>query len=505
MRKKLIAVSGLFSVCSLGLVAQVGSDPISSPVTVSFDSRPSVETVDEFHAAGQASVDPTIPEAPLPAKKFAWHGEAFGFSGSTPLSTPDLPLRDQLPAFELGGSAGGSGAGGAAYFVSFDQLGFSQQKLESFLSEVQSKTGSDTLPLATNPMTNSAFTARMDKSFGQRDSTYARFDRDQIENESLKPRQGAVDSGLGTDFRLTQQVATAGNTLTISPHLSDQAKVELQSSDMQLPASAAAMGIESNLPTMRQKRIFEAANSIDRQVGRQSIRMGGDFLYDQMKISFQESGLGRMSSGNSFFDQSSRAGQLYVESQRKLSSNLLLTSGINYDLQTLRGFKTDTNNVAPEVGIAWSPRAGTVVRGGAGVYYDQIALPAIAGPPNLDGVANIQNSLRFVSRSGLAPEQLASFRTVSPSMQNAYAEQANFELEQHHLGRYRVCPRRSAGPSRFLRSLPVGGPLQFVPCVQGRKYVLGAADWDRGKFILYGDLDRFYPAACTLGQLQGCL
>jgi hypothetical protein len=37
-------------------------------------------------------------------------------------------------------------------------------------------------------------------------------------------------------------------------------------------------------------------------------------------------------------------------------------------------FKTDTNNVSPRVGLAWSPRGTdhpTVVRAGAGIYYDQ--------------------------------------------------------------------------------------------------------------------------------------
>ena len=40
------------------------------------------------------------------------------------------------------------------------------------------------------------------------------------------------------------------------------------------------------------------------------------------------------------------------------------------------GYETDWNNLAPRVGVAWSPAAaaGTVVRGGYGIYYDQSSL-----------------------------------------------------------------------------------------------------------------------------------
>ena len=40
------------------------------------------------------------------------------------------------------------------------------------------------------------------------------------------------------------------------------------------------------------------------------------------------------------------------------------------------GYKTDWNNLAPRVGVAWSPDAEgrTVVRGGYGIYYDQSSL-----------------------------------------------------------------------------------------------------------------------------------
>lgn len=158
--------------------------------------------------------------------------------------------------------------------------------------------------------------------------------------------------------------------------------------------------------------------------------MGGDFLFNRMNISFLESSLGRATSGNPSFSQSGSDAELYAQSERRVRSNVLLTSGVSYNVEVLKGFATDTNNLAPQVGVAWSPAQGTVIRGGAGVYYDQIPLPAIAGPVNTGGVANLQSSGRFTSGNGFAADRLAGFTLTSPSIQNSYAEQADAQVEQ---------------------------------------------------------------------------
>ncbi|RPJ85452.1 MAG: TonB-dependent receptor, partial [Acidobacteria bacterium] len=96
---------------------------------------------------------------------------------------------------------------------------------------------------------------------------------------------------------------------------------------------------------------------------------------------------------------------LFLEDQWRLRSNLTVALGLRYDLQILKGdlageplpdipafdlwrrfvlgdlrginfqaYPNDTNNLAPRVGLAWSPgRDGrTVVRAGAGLFYDVI-------------------------------------------------------------------------------------------------------------------------------------
>ena len=59
---------------------------------------------------------------------------------------------------------------------------------------------------------------------------------------------------------------------------------------------------------------------------------------------------------------------------------LTLNVGVRYDLQFLETINTDTNNVSPRVGFAWSPSGSQrpVVRGSAGLFFDRVPLRALA-------------------------------------------------------------------------------------------------------------------------------
>ena len=99
--------------------------------------------------------------------------------------------------------------------------------------------------------------------------------------------------------------------------------------------------------------------------------------------------------------------------------------------------QTDTNNVAPQAGFAWSPAGakGTVIRGGYGITYEQLPLPAIAG--TLDAAGNVDLARAghlSLGRNSLPVDALGNYNTVNPAIQNAYAEQASLQLEQQ-LGR----------------------------------------------------------------------
>ncbi len=412
---------------------------------------------------------PDLPDAPLAAKKSALHGEAFGLRGSTLIGAPDVTLRDEIPVTEWGGSVGGDLQRiSTGYFVSFDQFGFSQPKLLSFLAEMQAH--GQSLSLDGSPIAFTTLAAGADRRFGQRDSAWLRFNRDDLSSYSLRPNAAANAPGLASNFGMKQQTIAAGNAVSISPGTLNQTSIQLTSSDVRLPAGAADMGVQSGLPTLHRDRVFEAADNIYKQMAGQNLRMGGDFVYNSMNISFIESGLGR----NSFFSQSDRGAGLYVNSEKKLRSNLVFTSGIRYNILSLRGFRADPNNVAPQVGFAWAPSSRTVIRGGVGMYYDQVALPAIAGSSSSDGVANIQNSGRFVSRNGLPASAMAAFTVSSPSMQNSYAEQADFEVEQQIGVKSTI-----SAETQFIRGVQLALPVyrSAALCESARACQAGNAFW----------------------------
>ena len=384
----------------------------------------------EFRAGIASASEPVIPDAPDSSRKNLPHGKIYGLFGSS-----DATLNNQLGVAQYGGSMGGSFGGGSlgqgrtSWFLGFDQFALNEPRLLSMLA------AKGPLPNSANPPASSALTARVDHRFSQSDSAYLRFNRDDLRSYSLRPGANGNPPTLTTNFKLGHQQAELANTVNLSPNTVNETHVQYVASDAQLPPGTTDGAVQSSLPTERRDRVFEAANNVYRQMGEHSLRMGGDFLYGQTNLSFLESSLGRASAGNSYFSQSGRDAGLYVQGQHKLASNLVATTGIRYNVQSLQGFKSDVNNVAPQLGLAWSPASHTVIRGGVGIYYDQIPLPAIAGSADSSTAvsstaANIESSGSFLSRNGRTAQQLGFFTTRPPAMQSSYAETASFAVEQ---------------------------------------------------------------------------
>ena len=165
-------------------------------------------------------------------------------------------------------------------------------------------------------------------------------------------------------------------------------------------AGVASFGTSSGSPTRRVNKLYQVVNNLSHQAGAHAFRVGVDFLYNDDQITFPRSvrgsytfsSLANFLAGvynNAGFTQTFgasdvspdepesrrvRAGR--VESQPRVTLNL----GLRYDLQFLETIDTDTNNVSPRVGFAWSPfdSRRTLVRGSAGLFYDRVPLRALA-------------------------------------------------------------------------------------------------------------------------------
>jgi hypothetical protein len=140
----------------------------------------------------------------------------------------------------------------------------------------------------------------------------------------------------------------------------------------------------------------------------------------------------------------------YGQDEWKIGSRFTLNLGLRYDLQYLKTIATDTNNVSPRAGFAWSPfdSRRMVVRGSFGLFYDRVPLRALANAllssnntttvtsttqlsvnlsPTQAGAPVFPNIL---PSNGLPAGVLVNFTTMNPHMQNAYSEQGSLEIEQ---------------------------------------------------------------------------
>ena len=100
----------------------------------------------------------------------------------------------------------------------------------------------------------------------------------------------------------------------------------------------------------------------------------------------------------------------FVEDAIRLKPNLSVSLGLRYYWQNY--FHDDPNNLAPRFGFAWAPtkNSKTVLRGGAGVFYDRSGPRPIGDLLHFNGV----NLLRFILSNPQNPPFLFSY-PVTPA------------------------------------------------------------------------------------------
>src|SRR5262249_19167741 len=182
----------------------------------------------------------------------------------------------------------------------------------------------------------------------------------------------------------------------------------------------------SGSPTGRVNKLYQVVDNLSYQTGAHAIRVGADFLHNDDTITYPRSVRGSYSfsslanfltgtynnSGftqtfnNSVVAQTNPNIGIYVQDEWKASRRLTLNLGVRYDLQFLKTIETDTNNVSPRVGFAWTPfgSRNTVVRASYGLFYDRVPLRALANALLSAGNTTDTANLSQVSIS-LSPTQ----------------------------------------------------------------------------------------------------
>jgi carboxypeptidase family protein len=429
----------------------------------------------------------------------ALHGDAYGyfrndrFDAGNALSHTALPLTQMQYGASLGGPVIRDRT---FYFANFEQRELNQSGLITIASAnvaaINAHLAATGYPgqaiytgLYSNPVHNTNFLAKMDHQFSERDQFSARYSLYDVHSPNSRGAGGLNAASAAAGLDNTDQTIAASNIATLSPRLVNETRAQFTRSILNAPPSdpigpavsisgVASFGTLSGSPAARLNNLYEVADNLSYQAGAHAIRAGADLLYNDDTITYPRSVRGSYSFSslanflagtynNSGYTQTFNRFTVsqtnpnigfYLQDEWKLNSRLTLNLGLRYDLQFLKTITTDTDNISPRAGFAWSPFASrnTVVRGSFGIFYDRVPLRALANailsanntvdPRNLSQISvNLSPAQagapvfpKILDSLTIPPGVLFNFSTMDRNMQNAYSEQGSFEIEQQIRG-----------------------------------------------------------------------
>ncbi|MGA7240791.1 MAG: TonB-dependent receptor [Bryobacteraceae bacterium] len=425
----------------------------------------------------------------------AMHGDVYGyfrnsrFNAANALSHTVLPLTQA----QYGASISGPVVRDRTfYFVNFEGRDLNQSGLvtiaPSAVAAINARLTAVGYPgprISTgdfpNPVHNENLFAKIDHTFNGADQFSARYSLYRVDSIDSRGAGGLSAPSASANLFDTDQTAAVSNVKTITSRMVNETRAQFFNSSLSAPPSdpigpavsisgVASFGTLSGSPTARVNRLYEGTDSLSVQSGAHAIRVGADFLYNDDAITYPRtirgsyafSSLANFLAGaynSSGFTQTFGADKIqqtnpnigfYAQDEYKAAPRLTFNIGLRYDLEFLKTIATQTGNVSPRAGFAWSPFASrrTVIRGGYGLFYDRIPLRPLANALLSAGNTTAVGGLQQLSIS-LSPAQagapvfpgilgalaipagvLFNFSTMNPNMRNAYSEQGNFEIEQ---------------------------------------------------------------------------
>jgi hypothetical protein len=408
------------------------------------------------------------------------------FNGANALSGQKLPMDQQ----QYGGSIGGAIAPNRTfYFTNFEQRLLDQTGLATILpgnvSIINARlaaVGYAGAPVSTgiypNPVHSANVLGKLDHQVSGSDQFSVRYAAYSVTSDNSRGA-GALNAptaSAGLD-NIDHSIAF-GNTWTVSERTVNETRAQFGYGDLKAPPTdpigpavgitgVASFGTSSGSPTRRVNKLYQFVDNISHQAGAHALRAGVDVIFNDDTITYPRSARGNytfsslenflignysgyaQTFGDPVVSQTNPNVGLYAQDEWKVGSSLTLNLGLRYDLQFLEPVDTDTNNIAPRAGFAWSPLAShnLVIRGSGGLYFDRVPLRPVANAILSAGNTTDLSNLHQPSVAGIVPTQagapvfpnilperlltttLVDFTTMDRRLQNAYSKQANLEVE----------------------------------------------------------------------------
>jgi Carboxypeptidase regulatory-like domain/TonB dependent receptor len=415
-----------------------------------------------------------------------WRGNFYGFARNQRLDArnPLAPTKDLLTQAQYGGTTSGPLRHDRTFFfANFEQtrrnysavLTIAPTAVASINNRLRAinfhgpliETG--VVP-ASFDTTN--FFARVDHRINSRNQLSARYSLYHIEAVNSRTVGGLNSISRGSGIGDTDQTVQVSNVTTFSSRTINEARFQFTRSRLDAPindtvgpavniSGVANFGTATFSPLARKINLFEVVDNVSTQLGNHSLKAGGGFLYNRLKILFPGAfqGVYNFSSLNNFLSgnyntfqqafgvpdqfQSNPNVGVFVQDEWRVRRDLTINAGLRYDLQFLPDpIQTDTNNLAPRLGIVYAPGdRKTVVRASFGLYYDRIPLRATSNALQRDGSKYLVVQLSptqpgapvFPSVLTVQPTALRTkpnITRIDPNIEDSYSEQANLQIER---------------------------------------------------------------------------
>ncbi|HKW03534.1 MAG TPA: TonB-dependent receptor [Vicinamibacterales bacterium] len=421
------------------------------------------------------------------------HGTLYDFirddslNAANALSGTKLPMNQQQYGFSFGGPIVHNRT---FFFANFEQRLLDQTGLVTIspasvqlINAKLAVTGYPGSPVSTgiypNPVHSVNLLGKVDHQISAADQFTVRYALYDVTSDNSRGAGALNAPTASAGLDNVDHSIGFGNTWSWSGATVNETRVQIAHGDLKaLPSdpigpavsitNVASFGTLSNSPTRRVNTMFQLVDNLSHQAGAHALRFGVDILYNDDTITFPRSSQGAytfsslatfltgtysgfsQTFGDPSVTQTNPNLGIYMQDEWRAGSRLTLNLGLRYDLQWLDTITTDTNNLSPRAGFAWSPSASqnVIVRGNAGLFFDRVPLRAVANAMLSAGNTTDVDALHQPGVSGLLPAQdgapvfpsilpariltttLVDFTTMDRQLQNAYSKQASIEVDR---------------------------------------------------------------------------